>query len=108
MMVHKHYFRDRQSGDAHIVVIPSALKFTEQMEELHQIAYGYVGYVPSDKDECMTAAKFRNHLRVFPDGQFIAVDQQTHEVVGATVSMLVNFDPTRPVHEPWAKLTDFG
>jgi hypothetical protein len=78
------------------------------MEQLHQIAYDYVGYVPSENDECMTAAKFRNHLRVFPDGQFIAVDKDTNEVVGATVSMLVNFDPAKPVYEPWAKLTDFG
>jgi len=109
MIVHKHYFRDRQSGDAHIAVIPSTLKYVDQMEKLHQTAYGYVGYVPSDDcDECMTAAKFRNHLRVFPDGQFIAVDRDANEVVGATVSMLVNFDSAKPVLEPWVKLTDFG
>ena len=111
MIVHKHYFRDRQSGDAPIVVIPSAHKYVDQMERLHQIAYGYAGYSPSDDDECsecLTAAKFRNHLRVFPEGQFIAVDRSTKEVVGATVSMLMDFDPTMPVHESWAKLTDFG
>jgi hypothetical protein len=109
MIVHKHYFRDRQSGDAPIRVIPSAPRYSEEIEALHRIAYDYVGYISSsDKDECMTAAKFRNHHRVFPEGQFIALDTDTDQVVGATVSMLTNYNPARPVHEPWAKLTDFG
>jgi hypothetical protein len=107
MIVHKHYYRDRQSGDADIAVIPSAPQYAEQMERLHQLAYGYVSYTPSDEcSECLTAAKFRNHLRVFPEGQFIAL--AANEVVGATVSMLMDYDPARPVLEPWVKLTDFG
>lgn len=108
MIVHKHYFRDRQSGDAPIRVIPSASRYVRQMERLHQLAYGYS---PSDVDgcdECLTADKFRNHLRVFPEGQFIALDVKANQVVGATVSMLMDFDPARPVHEPWVKITDFG
>lgn len=108
MIVHKHYYRDRQSGDAHIAVIPSAVHYIEQMEALHQAAYGYSPSYADECDECLTADKFRNHLRVFPEGQFIALDVQTNEVVGATVSMLMDFDPARPLREPWVKLTDFG
>jgi len=108
MIVHKHYFRDRQGGDAQVRVIPSAPKYAEEMEALHRIAYDYVGYEPSDDDECMTADKFRNHHHVFPEGQFIAIDTGANQVVGATVSMLMNHNPNYPVHESWAKLTDFG
>jgi hypothetical protein len=109
MIVHKHYYRDRQSGDAEIVVIPSTSNYAEEMEQLHQLVYGYSqADISGDDDETLTAAKFRNHLRMFPDGQFTALDRRTNEVVGVTVSMLMNYDPARLVHEPWVKLTDFG
>jgi hypothetical protein len=109
MIVHKHYYRDRQSGDARIVVIPSTSKYVEAMEQLHQIVYGYgQADITDDDDETLTAAKFRNHLRVFPEGQFTALDTHSNQVVGVTVSMLMNYDPAMPVLEPWVKLTDFG
>ncbi len=108
MNVHKHYYRHRQSGDARIVVIPAKPEYVEQMESLHQRAYGYRAADVSDCDECLTAEKFRNHLRVFPEGQFIALDTATDDVVGATVSMLIDFDPASPVLEAWVKTTDFG
>lgn len=108
MIVHKHYFRDRQSGDARIAVIPSTSKYAEPMEALHQRAYGYSPSEVDGCDECATAAKFRNHLRVFPEGQFTALEVAANQVVGCTVSMLVDFDPARPVLESWVKTTDFG
>lgn len=111
MIVHKHYYRDRQSGDARIVVIPGTAHYAQQMETLHRIAYDYVGYSPSEpdaRDECLTADKFRHHLRLFPEGQFIALDAATRQAVGGTVSMRMGFDPARPMLEPWVKTTDFG
>jgi len=108
MNVHKYHYRYRQSGDAQIVVIPSQSKYVEQMEELHQRAYGYRASGITDCDECLTAQKFLNHLRVFPEGQFIALDTATDQVVGSTVSMRMDFDPANPVLEAWVKTTDFG
>ncbi len=31
----------RQSGDTTIIVVPSTLKYVDQMAKCHQIAYGY-------------------------------------------------------------------
>jgi hypothetical protein len=111
MNVQKYHYRYRQSGDTQIVVIPSETRYVNEMEALHQVAYDYVGYVPTrsdGRDEALTTEKFRNHLAVFPEGQFIALDKATNEVVGATVSMRLDFDPAKPTLERWIKTTDFG
>jgi len=62
------------------------------MEMCHQLAYGYTAdEAMSELDsEALTAAKFRQHLAIFPAGQFIALDKTTDRVVGLTVSMRVD------------------
>lgn len=52
-------------------------------------------------DESFTADHFRRHQELFPEGQFIAVDQTTDRVVGFTVSMRMHFDPARPLLDYW-------
>ena len=96
-------FRPRQNRDTQIAVVPSSAKYLGQMEMCHQQAYGYSGV----DSEALTAAKFRQHLEIFPAGQFIALDKSTDRVVGLTVSMRVNLD-AHDEAKSWAELTNDG
>lgn len=82
-----------------IVVVPSSAEYTEQMQQLQHIVYHST---PEQPDGVLLAEHFRNHLKVFPEGQFIALDTTTNTVVGLTVSMRMNFDPNKPFIEPWS------
>ncbi len=88
-----------------IRVIPSALEYVEEMQGLQFLIYDAT---PDDYGDCLTAAMFRQHVQVFPQGQFIALDTDTGRIVGITVSMRMNFDPSRPFVEPWVTTTGYG
>jgi len=80
------------------------------MEMCHQLAYGYTtADIVSEDDaaEALTAEKFRQHLAIFPEGQFIALDKTTDRVVGLTASMRVNLD-AHDAAKSWAELTNDG
>jgi GNAT superfamily N-acetyltransferase len=81
-----------------LVVIPSSADYAEQMQQLQHIVYHST---PEEPDGVLLAEHFRNHVKVFPEGQFIALDTATNTVVGLTVSMRMNFDPNKPFIEPW-------
>ncbi len=99
-------YRHRQSGDATLVVIPASLRYVEQMERCHQLAYGYT---PAEADpEDMTAEKYAYHLQVFPEGQFIALDTTTDTVVGVATSMRVHLPRHSSFLGTWAEVTGDG
>jgi hypothetical protein len=82
------------------------MKYVEKMEKLQMLVYN-----PSAEeglDGILTADHFRNHLRVFPEGQFIAVDTETDEVVGLTASMRLNFNPAESLLDSWKATTGDG
>jgi GNAT superfamily N-acetyltransferase len=90
------------SGLNQIRIVPSAAKYAEQMEDLQHAVYGTTRENPY---EVFTAARFRHHLSVFPEGQFVALDGD--RVVGLTVSMRAPFDPARPhLDKWWASIND--
>jgi hypothetical protein len=89
----------------HIVVIPSALDYAEEMQDLQFLIYDAT---PDDYGDCLTAAKFRQHLQAFPEGQFVALDTETGRIVGITASLRMRFDPERPFLESWATTTGDG
>lgn len=60
------------------------------------------------ENEVFTAAQFRSHIAIFPEGQFIAVDTTTDTVVGLTVSMHVRFNPHEPMLASWWELIGKG
>jgi len=101
--------RPRQNRDTQIAVVPSSAKYVGQMEMCHQLAYGYTldAATPQDEAEALTAEKFRQHLAIFPAGQFIALDKATDRVVGLTVSMRVNLN-AHDAAKSWAELTNDG
>lgn len=101
--------RFRPGGDTTIAVLPSSATYLKQMETCHQLAYGYAPADALEADaEAMTAEKFRQHLAIFPAGQFIALEKATNRVVGLTVSMRVNLDMPQDGATSWAELTNDG
>lgn len=106
MNVYENQYRPRPSGDATIVVIPSTLDYTGQMERVHQLAYGYGPGEASSED--MTAEKYARHLEVFPEGQYMAVEIETNTVVGVTTSMRLDYNPQKPSMRSWSATTGDG
>jgi len=99
--------RPRQNRDTQIAVVPSSEHYLGQMEMCHQLAYDYTLDMNNVDNEALTAEKFRQHLSIFPAGQFIALDKATDRVVGLTVSMRVNLD-AHDAAKSWAELTNDG
>jgi hypothetical protein len=89
----------------HIIVKPSSAQYAEQMEDLMHASYGTTR---EDPEQVFTAAMFRKHLDIFPEGQFIAVDSETDTVVGITVSMRTHFDPNQRHSESWWSSIGYG
>ena len=101
--------RPKQNRDTNIAVVPSSSIYSGQMELCHQIGYGYSLDANAHEvdPEALTAEKFRQHLAIFPAGQFIALDTTTDRVVGLTISMRVNLD-AHDAAKSWAELTNDG
>lgn len=108
MIAHSYSYR---ADNAHanepsrIVVMPSSEKYVEGMQKLQVMAYNPA---PDEMDTILVAEKFRNHLRMFPEGQFVAVDTATDEVVGLTASMRLQFNPAEALLASWNATTGDG
>lgn len=98
----------RQSGDAQIRVIPARMGYANQMEICHQVAYGYSAAGADEEPESLTAAKFRQHLQIFPEGQFMALDVAADLVVGTSSNMRLNFNLRKQNARSWAEITNDG
>ena len=58
--------------------------------------------------ETYTADQFRTHVRVFPEGQFLALDAAHDRVVGLAIGMRVGYNPDEPLLERWVDTTNYG
>ena len=89
-----------------IQILPGAERYTVQMENLMATVYNLD---PQNDEDCLfNAAHFRQHLAIFPEGQFVAVDTSTDTVVGLTVSMRIHFNPHEPMLTSWWELIGHG
>ena|SRR5215213_3736786 len=102
MIAYKYPYENSKQQDSPLVVVPSSAKYAEQMVDLMAAAYG------CPPEETYTPEQFRTQIRVFPEGQFIALDTRTDRVVGLTISMRVNFDPQHALLESWVETTNYG
>lgn len=93
-----------QQDSSLIAVIHPSERYFGQMETLQAEAYS----CKLGEEGLLTADHFREHLRVFPDGQFIAIDMATDRVVGMTVSMRVEFNSSQPLLDSWNATTNYG
>lgn len=98
--------RQMQALAPEVIVRTSLPAYAAQMERTHQLAYGYT---PGERGvEDFTADHFRQHHAIYPDGQFIALDQALDRVVGFSVNMRVDYDPLRPSLKSWVETTAYG
>lgn len=54
-----------------------------------------------------SVAQLSSHLRVFPEGQFVAVDEATGAIVGMAASLIVLWDDYE-MQSSWRDFTDVG
>lgn len=88
--------------DERIAIVPTTAAHAHQMVELMCAAYN------CSPIETYRAEQFKQQARIFPEGQFVALDTETDRVVGLTISMRVDFDPREPMLESWAETTNYG
>lgn len=94
------------SSQSAIQILPSSERYVAQMEHLMATVYNLD---PNDEESgIFDVARFRKHLEIFPEGQFIAVDTATDKVVGFTVSMRVNYSAQSPLNASWWDLIGQG
>lgn len=91
-----------------IYVIQGQPEHGEAIADIDKAAYEYE-QSPDDPfgPEAMKQAYLQS-LIYFPEGQFVAIDRETNQVVGRTASMRCHFDPTQPVLHSWDEMTDGG
>lgn len=70
-----------------------------QIEQLSRLVYG--------ERAMWTRRELVSHLRVFPEGQLVAVDVATHRVVGMAASLIVVWDDY-DLDTSWDDFTDDG
>ncbi len=63
---------------------------------------------PREDEACFTADHYRQHVQVFPEAQFVAVDVVTGQLVGLTSGMRMCYDPARPPLMSWWELVGNG
>ncbi len=78
--------------------------YAEQLAELQEVIFPTL-----TDDERFSAANYRKHMEIFPDGQYMAVlrHPQGSRVVGACSAIRTNFDFDHIQHT-FAELTDNG
>lgn len=106
MNVYTYECIPRQGRETHTVVLPAAGKYADLMQKCHEESYGYVA-TPDDA-ESLTADKFRQHLSIFPEGQFMALDPRSNRVAGTTTNMRLEFDLLKHDTRSWAEITNDG
>jgi GNAT superfamily N-acetyltransferase len=71
----------------YIIITNTLPKHAEACAELERVCYPSL----SDEEKLRTE-QFLNHIRLFPRGQFVAIDQQTGAVIGATGGFLTSIE----------------
>jgi GNAT superfamily N-acetyltransferase len=97
--------------DSHpIQIVRSQPEYAAEMERLYRMVYGDDDPTQADVD-VLTAPMFQSHQRVFPAGQFVALDTSLpdgQQVIGLTASMRIRFDLARPIMPSWYVTTGDG
>ncbi len=79
-----------------ISIVPSSPRYAEAMQDLMHRVYHTTRANP---DGTFTAEQFRRHMQIFPEGQYVALEDG--RVIGLTASMRIPFDPAHPFLENW-------
>jgi GNAT superfamily N-acetyltransferase len=85
--------RDKRSILSVIDILNTRADRAEACASLQPLCYPTLA-----EEEQFSAAHFRKHVQLFPEGQFMAVDRETGAVVGTTAGFLTHFDRIDPEH----------
>src|SRR5262249_9948429 len=83
---------------ANIIILPTTEAYADAMETLTGVVYDTN---PREDQYTLNADHYRQHVRVFPEAQFIALDRSTNQVVGLTVGMRTRHDPAHRHLDSW-------
>ncbi len=76
-----------------LVVTPTRAEHADALAELQTIIFPTLS--PAER---FTAANYRKHVELFPDGQWCVLDEATGRVVGATTTIRLDFDFAHVTH----------
>lgn len=102
MFAQKQHHSRKKDKDGSLGIRLSSAKYAEQLAEVSAAAY----QIPLEAS--YTPDYFHQHIEIFPEGQFIALDTRADQVVGYSVNMLCDYDPAYPLLEPWGRATGYG
>lgn len=91
-----------------IVVVPAQSHHVDAVGAIDEAAYTYEQSPDDPHSSQVMMEAFLHSLTIFPEGQFVAIDRETDQVVGRTASMRYHFDPTRSLRDSWAASTGDG
>ncbi|MCS6846496.1 MAG: GNAT family N-acetyltransferase [Anaerolineae bacterium] len=84
-----------------ILILNTQAEHVEQCAALQPLCYPTLA-----KEEQFTAEHFANHVRLFPEGQFVAIERETGRVVGSTSGFLTYYDRIDQEHFRHHKFID--
>ncbi len=104
MIAYKYQYKNRLTPGT-ITVQPAEAENTEAIQYLAGRAYGVAPHLTT---EWFGADQYLSRITHFPEGQFVALDNETGEVVGMTSSMRFKYNPEIPFLEEWDNTTGYG
>lgn len=104
MIAYKYQYKDRQTPGT-ITVLTAAPEHTPAIQRLAALAYGVA---PELESEWFGAAQYQSRIAHFPEGQFVALDDSTGEVIGMTSSLRFQHNPETTFLEDWDHTTGYG
>ncbi len=76
-----------------ILILNTQAEYVEQCAALQPLCYPTLA-----KEEQLAAEHFANHIRLFPEGQFMAIERTTGRVVGTTAGFITYYDQIDQEH----------
>ncbi len=104
MIAYKYQYKDRQKPGT-ITVLTAAAEHTPAIQRLATVAYGIA---PELESEWFGADQYLSRIKHFPEGQFIARDDSSGEVIGMTSSLRFQHNPEATFLENWDRTTGYG
>lgn len=84
-----------------IIITNTKPEHTQALEELQYIVFPNLA-----EDEILHREHYLKHLEIFPEGQFVALDN--NKVIGGTTTMRYHFDLENPIHHTFSETVAGG
>ena len=101
MIAYKFEYKDRPMPE----IIPATTAHLQQIQELAGFAYGVTPEIAAD---WFGTEQYQSRIDHFPEGQLIALEANSGQVIGMTSSMRFHYTPELPFTEDWDRTTGYG